>query len=127
MFEIKFDQINMCSQCLLKFWTQRLKQLFLLASKCGLHVCPICILSLISFHYLGLRNRMSYINLSKFMFSICLKPNYIIHTSHSLIFPHLEPSPIFFFFLFFSLGFESNYKSLILPSHPHLGLSIGCS
>ena len=108
MPEINFDQINMCSQCLLNFWTQRLNQLFLLASKCGLNVCLICVLSLVSLHYLGLRNRMSYINLSKFMFSLCLKPNYIIHTSHTLIFPHLDPRPTFFFFFwlfFFSFSF----------------------
>ena len=111
VIENELDQINMCSQCLLKFWTQRLNQLFLLASTYGLYVYPIHIRSLVSFHYLGLRNRMSYINLSKFMFSLCLKPNYIIHTSFTLSFPHLDLSPIllcsftfsfsllFFFFL----------------------------
>ena len=82
MLETKFDLINMCYEGLLKFWTQHLKQIFLLALECGLNVCLICVLSLVSLHYLGLRNRMSYINLSKFMFSLFLKPNYIIHTSH---------------------------------------------
>ena len=67
MPEIKFDKINMCSQCILKFWTQRLNQLFLLASKCGLHVCLIRILSLVSFQYLGLRNRKSKNNFQNMM------------------------------------------------------------
>ena len=73
MPKTKLDQINMCSQCLLKFWIQCLNQLFLLASTSGLYVCLIRILSLASFHYLGLRNRMSYTNLSKFMHSPMLK------------------------------------------------------
>ena len=65
-------------------------------------------------------------------FPPCLKPNYIIYTSHSLIFPHLNPSLTFFLsFLFlcffFSLGFESNHKSLISPSDTQVGLSIDCS
>ena len=136
VLENEFDQINMCFQCLLKFCAH---QLFLLASECGLHVCLIRIISLVSFHYLELRNRISYINLSKFMSSPMLRTQ--LHHSH--ISPSLLPSfgskPNFFFFFFFfflfcfvlifffSLGFESNYKSLISPSHPYLGLSIGCS
>ena len=90
----------MCSQCLLKFWTQRLKQLFLLASKCGLHVCLIRILSLVSFCYLELRNRMSYINLSKFMFSPMIKAQ--LHHSHLLfsLLSSFEFKPNFHFFLF---------------------------
>ena len=132
VLENEFDQINMYSQCLLKFWTH---QLFLLASKCGLHVCLIRILSLVSFHYLELRNRISYINLSKFLSSPMLRAQ--LHHSHispSLLLsfeskPNILSFFLFFLFvlIFFSLGFESSYKSLILPSHPYLGLSIGCS
>ena len=89
----------------------------MLASKCGLHVCLIPILSVVSIYYLRLINRISFINLSKFMFSLCLKPNYIIHTSHSLIFPHLNPSPTLLSFFWGGGGsFGSNYKSLISPS-----------
>ena len=95
--ENEFDQINMCSQCLLKFWTH---QLFLLASKCGLHVCLIHILSLVSFHYLELRNRISYINLSKFMSSPMPRAQlHHSHTSPSLL-PSFGSKPNFFFFLF---------------------------
>ena len=86
MLEIKFEQINMCSQYLLKLWTQHLNQFFLLASKCGLHVCLIRILSLVSFYYLGLRNRMSYINLSRIMFSLMLIAQlHHSHISHTLL------------------------------------------
>ena len=98
VLENEFDQINMCFQCLLKFCAH---QLFLLASECGLHVCLIRIISLVSFHYLELRNRISYINLSKFMSSPMLRTQ--LHHSH--ISPSLLPSfgskPNFFFFFFF--------------------------
>ena len=95
--ENEFDQINMCSQCLLKFWTH---QLFLLASKCGLHVRLIHILSLVSFHYLELRNRISYISLSKFMSSPMPRAQlHHSHTSPSLL-PSFGSKPNFFFFLF---------------------------
>ena len=94
----------MYSQCLLKFWTH---QLFLLASKCGLHVCLIRILSLVSFHYLELRNRISYINLSKFLSSPMLRAQ--LHHSH--ISPSLllsfesKPNILSFFLFFFSFLF----------------------
>ena len=91
----------------LKFWTQHLNQLFLLASTCGLYVCLIRILCLVSFHYLALRNRMSYINLSKFMLSPMLKSQ--LHHSHISL-PHLssfysKPNilPFFFFWLWIQL------------------------
>ena len=95
----EFDQINMCSQCLLKFW---MHQLSLLASKCGLHVCLIRILSLVSFHYLELRNRISYINLSKFLSSLMLRAQ--LHHSHispSLLLSFESKPNILSFFLFF--------------------------
>ena len=44
-------------------------------------------------------------NLAKFMFSLCLKHNYIIHISHSLSFTHLNPSPTFISFLSFFFSF----------------------
>ena len=116
----------------LKFWTQHLNQLFLLASTCGLYVCLIRILCLVSFHYLALRNRMSYINLSKFMLSPMLKAQlYHLHISLSHL-SSFESKPnilsfVSFSLFFFSLGFESNHKSLISPSDTHLGLSIDCS
>ena len=98
----EFDQINMCSQCLLKFW---MHQLSLLASKCGLHVCLIRILSLVSFHYLELRNIISYIKFLKFMSSTMLRAQ--LHHSHifPLSFPHLNPSPTFFLSFYFSFLF----------------------
>ena len=55
-------------------------------------------------------------------FPLCLKPNYIIHTSHSLIFPHLDPSPTFSFsfsflwFFFFGLWIQLQVTHLTLSS-----------
>ena len=59
-------------------------------------------------------------------FSLCLKPNYIIHTSHSLILPHLDPSPTFFFFFFlffFFLPFFFFFGLWIQLQVTHLALS----
>ena len=58
----------------------------------------------------------------KSCFLLCLKPNYIIHTSHSLIFPHLDPSPTFSFsfsflwFFFFGLWIQLQVTHLALSS-----------
>ena len=68
---------------------------------------------------------MSYINLSKFMLSLCLKPNYIIHTSHSLIFPHLNPSPTFFLSFSFSLFFFFGLWIQLQVTHLALSSSFG--
>ena len=120
---MKFDQINMCSQCLLKFWTQRLNQLFLLASKCELYVCLIRILSLVSFHYLVLKNRMSYINLSKFRFSPMLKAQlHHSHLSFSLL-SSFESKPNFHFYTFSFLLLFFFFGLWIQLQVTHLALS----
>ena len=108
---------------------------FLAYFKMWITCMPHSYSSLVSFHYLELRNRISYINLSKFLSSPMLRAQ--LHHSHispSLLLsfeskPNILSFFLFFLFvlIFFSLGFESSYKSLILPSHPYLGLSIGCS
>ena len=105
-----------------KVWTQHLNQLFLLASKCGLNVCLIRVLSLVSFHYLGLRNRMSYINLSKFMFSPMLKAQLhhlhisLSHLSSFEFKPNILSFFFFFFFFFFGLWIQLQVTHLALSS-----------
>ena len=49
-------------------------------------------------------------------FPPCLNPNYIIHTSHYLIFPHFIPSPTFFLFFFFWLWIQLQVTHLALLS-----------
>ena len=86
------------------------------------------------FIVLGLKIEWTASTFQNSCFPLLLKAQ--LHHSHTLSFPHLNPSPtfflsflsflgfFFFFGFFFSLGFGSNYKSLISPSCPHLVLSI---
>ena len=93
----------------------------MLESTWGLYACLICILSLASFHYLGFRNRMSYINLSKFMLSPMLKAQ--LHHLHISL-SHLssfesKPNILSFvsfslFFFFFGLWIQSQVTHLAL-------------
>ena len=77
-----------------------LNQFSLFTLKCGLHVCPICILSLVSFHYLG---QNSIFQNSCFLLLLKAQLHHS-HISHSLL-PSFGSKPNFIFFFSFSFFF----------------------